>query len=143
MVIPYKAIDVAKTAPLVGAESTVREVAFILLNQGVDLVVVAKDGNVIGTVSPRDILWGLIYGNLAPDSKVENIVNRKFIQVSPDEPIESIIDVMRRGEFSEVLVFEDSKLVGVVTYGELVNVVEDIIESIEAKIVRSGRGRAF
>ncbi|MEM0356023.1 MAG: CBS domain-containing protein [Desulfurococcaceae archaeon] len=137
MVIPYKAIDVAKTVPTVNAESTVREVALMILNQGVDLVVVVKDDRVVGTVSPRDILWGLIYGRVSLDDRIENVVNRRFIQVSPEESIDSILEIMRRGERSEVLVFEDNKPVGVVAASSFVNIVEDIIESLEAKSIRS------
>lgn len=137
MVIPYRAIDIAKPVPIVEAERSVRETALILLNQGVDLVVVVKDGRVIGTVSPRDILWGLIYGNIDPGGRVENIVNRKFIQVSSEESLENILDILRKSDFNEILVFEDNKPIGVIVPNGFIDVIGDIIESIEARSIRS------
>lgn len=137
MVIPYRAVDVAKQVPIVEANRSVKDTALVLLNQGVDIVVVVKDGRVIGTVSPRDILWGLLYGNVNPESKVEAIVNTNFIQVSSEEPLENILDILKKSDFNEILVFEDDKPVGVIMLTEFLDVVEDIIELIEARSIRS------
>lgn len=137
MAIPYRAIDVAKPVPVIEADRSVRETALIMLNQGVDAVVVVKEGRVIGIVSPKDILWGLIYGNIGPETKVEEIVNRNFIQVSSEESLKNILDIIRKSEFNEILVLEDNKPVGVIVPNEFIDVIEDIIESFEARSIRS------
>ena len=85
------------------------------------LVVVDKHGDVAGIVSERDIVRALaLFGDLALDRDVGEIMTRDVVTCDPDDSIDEIMAAMTRGRFRHVPVVKHGELYGLVSIGDVV-----------------------
>lgn len=68
---------------------------------------------VIGLLTREDIVRGL--AQEGPGAYVAGHMSRDFVRLSPDEPLESVLERLGGPDRRPALVFEDGKLVGIVT----------------------------
>jgi CBS domain-containing protein len=89
-------------------------------NIGVLLVI---DGdNVAGIVSERDFARNIILKELSPkEVLVEELMTKDIYCIAPDKSVEECMGVMTAAHIRHMPVFENNKLVGVVTFADIVN----------------------
>jgi len=123
-------------------ETKLSEIAAVMcLNRIATFPVVDEEGAVIGVISEKDVLHhvfpklddimrdGLIgmdfdameddYKTVLSGISVKDVMTRSVISVSPDMPILKAASIMVRNLFRRIPVLDDSKLVGILSLGDI------------------------
>lgn len=127
-----------KGADVVTAEvgQKVSEIVALLSKQRIGAVPVMSDGNVVGVVSERDIIYGLAeHGSTLLDRPVEDIMTAPAVTVEPEQTALRTLALITRRRIRHLPVIEGGKLVGIVSIGDLVKRRIDGIEN-EANALR-------
>jgi CBS domain-containing protein len=83
---------------------------------------VIDEENVVGIVSERDFVRNIILQEQsAKEVLVESLMTREIYCVTPDKPVEECMGVMTTAHCRHMPVFENSRLIGIVTFGDIVN----------------------
>ena len=86
------------------------------------LVVIGAEHRVIGILSERDIVQELaIRGAAALDRPLSEVMTRKVTTCGQSDTISSVMERMTEGKFRHLPVLEQSRLIGIVSIGDLVN----------------------
>ena len=92
-----------------------------MMNRDIGCIVVTKDGDVVGIVTKGDILRETIMKKADPQkTPASEIMSRPVIEIDPEAAIEDASAVMARNNVSKLPVVKDGKLVGIVTYSDLI-----------------------
>jgi CBS domain-containing protein len=85
------------------------------------LVVVGAEHRVIGILSERDIVQELAArGAAALERPLSEVMTRKVITCSQSDTISSVMERMTEGKFRHLPVVEQSRLIGIVSIGDIV-----------------------
>ncbi|HQS10687.1 MAG TPA: CBS domain-containing protein [Xanthobacteraceae bacterium] len=85
------------------------------------IVATGPDGNLEGILSERDVVR--ILGERGPDvlsQPVSSVMTRAVVTCTADETVPAIMERMTRGRFRHVPVVSGSKLVGIISIGDVV-----------------------
>ncbi len=117
-ILAAKGRDVVTTQP----HRTLSEVAAMLSDRGIGAIVITgADGYVLGIISERDIVRAMArYGGAALDHAVSRHMTAKVITTDERATLDSLMEVMTGGRFRHVPVVENSRLVGLVSIGDVV-----------------------
>jgi len=117
-ILEAKGSDVATIAPATGIADVVKRLAERRIGA---LVVQGPDGRVVGIISERDIVLALAeHGGIILDEPVSRFMTRKVVTCSQSETVSTVMERMTGGKFRHVPVIEDSRLVGIVSIGDVV-----------------------
>jgi CBS domain-containing protein len=107
----------------VGPGHTLRAAARLMANRGVGAaIVVDPESPGLAIITERDVLHSLGNGE-DPDVEVVNDhETRDVIFAQPDWSLEEAADTMLRGGFRHLIVFEGSKVVGLISVRDIVRV---------------------
>jgi CBS domain-containing protein len=90
------------------------------------LPVVDADGNVVGFFSERDYARKVILmGKSSQATAVGELMSHPVYCVSPDDTIETCMELMTEKHIRHLVVCEDGKMVGLVSIGDLLKAVID------------------
>jgi len=111
---------------------TVKNAAQLMNESGIgSLVVISGTGGVVGILTERDILIDVVAtGKGADDVKVEDIMTKELITVSPNNTLEEAADIMTQNKIKKLPVVEGGKLLGIVTASDLIAYEKELIEKI-------------
>lgn len=111
---------------------TIKDAAVLMNENRIgSLVVVSGTGTVTGIVTERDILTDVVaVGKNAEDVKVEDIMTKDLITISPDKSLEYAADVMTKNKIKKLPVMEGGRLVGIITATDLICYEKKLIEKI-------------
>src|SRR4029453_16390186 len=105
-------ITLPPSTSLVDAAKTMRDMAIG--------VIVADGDRLLGIVTDRDIVVrGLADGCDPHTTTLTDVSSRELTTVSPDEPIETAVRLIREHAIRRLLVVSDGRVVGIVTLGDL------------------------
>jgi len=99
----------------------VRKAAAIMRDADIgDVIVVREDGSVCGIVTDRDIVVRLVADkdNLAGVS-VGEVCRHEVVSIASGDPVDAAAPLMRDHNIRRLPVIDGSKLVGIVTLGDL------------------------
>lgn len=124
-------------------DASVRKAAEIMSKHQIgSLVVISGSGNVIGIITERDIINDVVATPLIPEqTKVEEVMTKEVITISPDKSLEEAADIMIEKKIRKLPVIEGKKLVGIITASDLITYEEKLIEGISELLVRTPRKR--
>lgn len=131
--------DVVSVRP----DATIRDIAALMVDKHISGVpVVTDDGKIVGMVSQSDLLHRAEVGTerrhkwwfkVIADSRdmareyakahglhAADVMSRYVISVKPDTDLGEVADILDKSRIKRVPVIQDSKLVGIVTRGDLV-----------------------
>ena len=109
--------SVMTKAITVTPETSVEEVARIIIQRNVNHLPVVEDGRLVGIVTSWDVAKAVAMGKLG---KVKDIMTRNVITASPDEPIDIAARKMERYNISALPVVDSKRRVlGLVTSEDL------------------------
>jgi CBS domain-containing protein len=114
--------DVMTTNPQTLPESTtVREAAETMRANDIgDVVVIDDDGKLSGILTDRDIVVRVVAEALDPaTTRIGDIASRDLSAVSPDDPVERAVQLMREHAIRRLPAVERNKVVGIVSIGDL------------------------
>lgn len=123
-------------------EATVFEALKIMSDNSVGALVVLDGEKLVGIMSERDYARKVILlGKSSREAKVKEIMSEKVYYVNPHRTADECMALMINKRIRHLPVFEDNKLIGVISIGDVVKAVIDekefVIEQLEEYI--SGR----
>ena len=114
--------DVMTTNPQMLPENTiVREAAEAMRAHDIgDVVVVDDNGTLSGILTDRDIVVRVVAEGRDPRAtRIGDIASRDLTAVSPDDPIDRAVQLMRDRAIRRLPAVEKNKVVGIVSIGDL------------------------
>jgi CBS domain-containing protein len=116
-ILDGKGHDVLTVAP----ESSVAALVKLLAEKRIGAVpVVDGAGRVKGIVSERDIVRALAGDPTVLDRKVETLMTREVQTCVLQDTVADLMEIMTRGRFRHLPVVEGSKLIGLISIGDVV-----------------------
>ncbi len=130
----------SKVVKIATPDTLVRDVAMVMcFNKISGLPVVDGDGQIVGMISEKDILWGMfpslhesIRVPSVPDFealekeykdivnlRVAELMTTKVFTVSPEMPVLRAATIMFRNRIRRIPVADNGKLVGIVSVGDV------------------------
>jgi CBS domain-containing protein len=114
--------DVMTTNPETLPESTtVREAAETMRANDIgDVVIVDDNGAISGILTDRDIVVRVVAEGRDPRAtRIGDIASREMTAVSPDDPVDRAIQLMRERAIRRLPVVDKGKPVGIISIGDL------------------------
>lgn len=109
----------SKDVVCVGRNATLAEAARYMRDRNVGDVIIQEDGGrIFGLLTDRDIVVRAL-ADQRFDAKCGDICTTDLITVSPDQPMEQAIQMMRDNAIRRLPVVENGKPVGFVSLGDL------------------------
>lgn len=107
-----------------------------MIRHNIGALVVTDDDNLLGIVSERDVVRGLLHhGGSLLDRPVSEILWANVVVLKPTDTVETAMAVITETRRHHVLVAEDGKLVAIVSIGDvLFSLLEDkarVIQQLE------------
>ncbi len=111
---------------------TVKQAATIMNENRIgSLIVISGTGELKGIVTERDILTDVVAeGKDSNTMKVEEIMTKELITISPDKTLEEAADLMTEKKIKKLPIVHEGKLIGIVTATDLVAYEKELIEKI-------------
>jgi CBS domain-containing protein len=101
--------------------ASVRELLALLAEHNVGALVVSAEGDTVdGIVSERDVVRRLNQHADLLDATVESIMTREVHTCPPDAALDELMEAMTERRIRHVPVVEGSRLVGIVSIGDVV-----------------------
>lgn len=127
----------------VGPETPLVDVLRTLSDHDIGVVVVVKDGQVIGIFSERDFTRALGHNpRLSLATPVAELMTERVIAIHPQESIEACMVLMTEHRIRHLPVVEEGKLVGMISIGDVVKEVlserDTTIRGLENYILGGG-----
>ena len=100
--------------------SSIQDAARKMQKGGFGAIVVAKDSELRGLLTDRDIVVRAVAEGRDPSEvKVEEICSKDLTSLSPDDTAEEAVKLMREHSVRRIPVVEEGKPVGIVSIGDL------------------------
>jgi len=96
-------------------DATLKEVSELMNKQKIGSVVVVDNEKVVGIVTERDYATKIMINAYEQDTKVSDVMSSPVINVSPNQSVADIIEVMANNEIRKVPVIDSEKIVGMVS----------------------------
>ena len=114
--------DVMTTDPrTLPVSSSVEDAARIMRDEDVGVVVLEDGGEVRGVITDRDIAIRVVAEGRSPgDTSLADVASQDDIAtLSPDDPVDAAVQLMREKSVRRIPVVEGGRPVGVVSIGDL------------------------
>jgi CBS domain-containing protein len=102
-------------------QAPIREAARIMRDADIgDVIVVRSDGSVCGIITDRDlVVRAVAEGADANTALVADVCMHSVVSISSGDPVDQALPLMREHNVRRLPVIDDSRLVGIVTLGDL------------------------
>lgn len=120
----------------VSPDARVYEALQIMADENVGALMVIKGDTVAGLISERDYARKIILkGKFSKDVPVHEIMTVEIVRIGPDDDIEYCMELMTDKRVRYLPVFENDRLIGIISIGDIVKAIvehkEKIIEQLE------------
>lgn len=103
------------------------------------IVVTTKDDKPLGIITERDLVVRVLAKNIKPDSvKTRKVMTSPLITIEPDATMSDAAKRMSRLDIRRLAVIYKGKLVGVVTGKDILNVMPELLETMQEKAMIEG-----
>ncbi|MGX1541105.1 CBS domain-containing protein [Streptomyces adustus] len=98
----------------------VTDVARLMRDEDIGVVLVTREDHLLGLVSDRDlVVRGLAEGSDPQEMTVADLCTEEPITITPDDDLERAVALMRQHAIRRLPVVEGDALVGVISIGDL------------------------
>ena len=105
-------------------EASIYEALELMADKDVGAVLVTEGERLVGLFSDRDYARKVILkGRASRDTKVSELMSRDVLYVRPDQTTDNCMALMTAKKVRHLPVLEDSRLIGIVTIGDVVKAV--------------------
>lgn len=120
-------------------ETTVLDAIKMMADKNVGALLVTKDNRLVGVLSERDYTRNVVLkGRTSKDTTVREIISGRVVSVSADHTVQECMRLMTEHRIRHLPVVEGSKILGVISIGDLVNSIisaqNSAIEQLETYI---------
>jgi CBS domain-containing protein len=99
---------------------TVSQCLEIMVSRSIGALVVTDDDNLMGIVSERDIVWGLLHNKMEIMNKpASDILWANVAVLKPTDTVETAMVVITKTKRRHVLIAEEGKLIAIVSIGDI------------------------
>jgi CBS domain-containing protein len=117
------------------ADATLSEAARLLARRRIGAVIVlGEDGMLAGILSERDVVRAVSDESVAALARpVSAFMTRELTTCSEDDTVDGLMELMTNGRFRHVPVVTNSRLVGIVSIGDVVKTrIEETLREAES-----------
>ena len=94
----------------------------IMAEKNIGVLVVIDKEKVVGIVSERDLARNIILKELSSKKvPVKKIMTEDIFCITPDKSVEECMGVMTSAHIRHMPVFDNKRLIGLLTFGDIVN----------------------
>lgn len=120
--IKLKAQDImSRNLIIMNDNTSISEVARIMKEKDIGFIPISNDNKIIGVITDRDIVVNAISNKCNLDTPVKEYATKNVISVNIDDNVSKILNVMRKSKVKRVLVNDEHKLVGIVSFSDILN----------------------
>ncbi|MDH5375705.1 MAG: CBS domain-containing protein [Candidatus Bathyarchaeota archaeon] len=122
----------SKDVKVVQPNSSVREVAAKMNKFNIGSIVVVQGEKPVGVISERDILRRVVEPCLSPEAlTARQVMTSPVVTINETASIEEAAKLMAKKKVRKIPVMNEQKLVGIVTFTDIVNKVLTTISILE------------
>jgi len=122
--------EVMSSRPRTGRpDMTVKEAAALMLRESVGSLIILEDGEPVGILTERDLLYKVVaVGKVPSRTKVEKVMSSPVITISPGSNMSIAAKRMSDLHLRRLPVVEDGKLIGMLTEKDILKLSPSLIE---------------
>ena len=122
----------SKDVKVVGPDSSVKEVVAAMNKFNIGSIVVVQSGRPVGVISERDILRRVVEPSLAPATlTARQVMTSPVITISETATLDEAARLMAKKNVRKLPVMNKEKLVGILTFTDIVNRVLTMLSILE------------
>ena len=119
----------------VDESATVAESVGLMNRERIGSVMVIKDGQYVGIFTERDVLNRVISAKLNPEkTRVEKVMTSDFVSVQENSTLRETMHIMTNKRVRHLPVFEEEKLVGMISIGDVTRKLLEINQNEAASL---------
>ena len=119
----------------VDVAETVAEAVGLMNRERIGSVMVIKDGQYVGIFTERDVLNRVISAKLnAEKTRVEKVMTSDFVSVQENSTLRETMHIMTNKRVRHLPVFEEEKLVGMISIGDVTRKLLEINQNEAASL---------
>lgn len=116
----------------VGPNVIVKKAVKVMNDFEIGCLIVVEDSKVIGILTERDVLKRVVdEGRKPEEARVGEVMSKPPITVNPDASLENAIQLMFKYKIKKLPVVENNRLVGLITFTDLVRAQPALIQTIK------------
>ena len=120
----------------VSPDAKVYEALQIMADKNVGALMVIENETAVGLISERDYARKIVLkGKLSRDVPVREIMTAEMVRIGPHADVEECMELMTDKRVRPLPVFENDRLLGIISIGDIVKAIiehkEEIIEQLE------------
>jgi len=117
-----------KDVKVIGPDSSVHKVVAAMNKYNIGSIIVVKDDRPDGVISERDILRRVVEPCLSPETiTAKQIMTSPVITISESASVHEVIKLMAEKRVRKIPVMKRDKLVGIITYTDILSKVLSMI----------------
>ena len=121
--------------------ATVYETLQMMADKNVGALLVMQDDSVVGIISERDYARKVVLkGKFSKDVPVSEIMSSHILRIDPDQDIETCMELMSDKRVRHLPVFENGRVVGIISIGDIVKAIIEHKEETIAQLENYIRG---
>ena len=105
----------------VDPSTTAFQVAKMMQHGGIGALIVKKDNKPAGIITDRDFAIKIAVDKVPTDTPIDKVASYPLITINSNEPIVAAAKLMSSKKVRKLVVFENDKVVGIITSTDLVN----------------------
>ena len=119
----------------VDVAETVAEAVGLMNREKIGSVMVIKNGQYVGIFTERDVLNRVISAKLNPEkTRVEKVMTSDFVSVQENSTLRETMHIMTNKRVRHLPVFEEEKLVGMISIGDVTRKLLEINQNEAASL---------
>ncbi len=105
----------------VSSELTVTDAAKVMSESKTDSVLVFENDNVVGIITDKDIISGVVAKGIDPSKiTVKEITHKPVIKIHKDSKVKDAIELMNKHDIRRLIVEDDQRPIGVISRKKIV-----------------------
>lgn len=111
-----------KGVKVAGPDSSVREIAATMNKFNIGSIIIVQDKKPIGVISERDILRRVVEPCLSPETiTAKQIMTHPVITICESARVVDVVKIMAEKRIRKIPVMKKEKLVGIITYTDILS----------------------
>ncbi len=120
-----------KGVKVTGPDSNVREVVATMNRFNIGSIIVVQDNKPVGVISERDVLRKVVEPCLPPETiAARQIMTHPVITIRESASMAEVVKIMAEKRVRKVPVMKKKKLVGIITYTDILSKVLNMISIV-------------
>ena len=117
-----------KDVKVVGPDSSVHKVVAAMNKYNVGSIIVVQDDKPVGVISERDVLRRVVEPCLSPETiTAKQIMTSPVITICESASVDEVVKLMAEKRVRKIPVMKKDKLVGIITYTDILSTVLSMI----------------